>query len=172
MKKVLLYGNCQLGLLSRLIDKHIKNIEIIRPQKFGIPIENRWQKEVFYPKTVLKNNSLLKALEICDIFIFQNIKNEDFWKTEELIKNPGKRDDVVVTTFYFDYDNSSESIIKLENRSEYINKTYKCHHIDMVPWIKQNYNKTNLLKNRFMHPIDKFYEDTLIEICKTKIFDK
>lgn len=172
MKKVLLYGNCQLGMLSNLIDKRIKNIEILRPRNFSIPITKLWHNNVFFPIAVLKHDGLLEALEVCDIFIFQDIKKDIYWKSEDLKKISGKRKEAVVTTFYFDYADTQQSIMNLEDRRDYIKQTYKCPFVDMTPWIKENYSKINILTsgNQVNHPIDKYYEDMLYEMHQLGIF--
>ena len=82
MKKILFYGNCQLGTLS----KHIRNcsdeFQILNCKDYGLEqfwtdqglfaiwsYDNRYNQKKFY-------KNVIKAVRDCDIFIFQHHKNE------------------------------------------------------------------------------------------------
>lgn len=81
MKKILFYGNCQLGALSKHIRNNSHEYNILNCQDYGLKpfwadeglfatwsLENRTNQDAYYSKVI-------DAVKQCDIFIFQHHKD-------------------------------------------------------------------------------------------------
>lgn len=165
---ILCYGNCQLSILATKLRNILPNVEILSPFQFKITnCEYKWEKYVFFPKTIKKDKNFLKALDQCDIFIAQDVINEEYLITEDLInfrQESGKENNLIITNYFFDYKRSWKSIKDLEKRSIDIKNKYSCTFIDMLPWVKENYNKFNIATSKekhypSSHPCDDYYRE-------------
>jgi len=81
MKKILFYGNCQLGALSKHIRNSSDEYQILNCEDYGLKkfwadeglfatwsLENKDNQDGYYPK-------IIDAIKKCDIFIFQHHKD-------------------------------------------------------------------------------------------------
>lgn len=81
MKKILFYGNCQLGALSKHIRNSSDEYQILNCEDYGLKkfwtdkgvfatwsLENKDNQDEYYPK-------IIDAVKNCDIFIFQHHKD-------------------------------------------------------------------------------------------------
>jgi len=81
MKKILFYGNCQLGALSKHIRNSLDEYQILNCEDYGLQkfwadeglfatwsLENRERQDDYYTK-------IIDAIKKCDIFIFQHHKD-------------------------------------------------------------------------------------------------
>jgi hypothetical protein len=88
MKKILFYGNCQLGALSKHIRNSSDEYQILNCEDYGLKkfwadeglfatwsLENQDRQDEYYPK-------IIEAVKDCDVFIFQHHK--DLVRREEL----------------------------------------------------------------------------------------
>lgn len=89
MKKILFYGNCQIGALSKHIRNYSDDYQILNCKDYGL--KQFWLDEglfaIWSPHNIYKQKSfyknVIKAVKDCDIFIFQHHTNNTI-KREEL----------------------------------------------------------------------------------------
>lgn len=81
MKKILFYGNCQLGALSKHIRNSSDEYQILNCQDYGL--KQFWVDEGLFATWFEKNNNqddyypkIIEAVKTCDVFIFQHHKDD------------------------------------------------------------------------------------------------
>lgn len=97
--RILFYGNCQLGALSKHIRHNSNEYQILSCRDYGL--EKFWVDEGLFAVWTLENQNrtdqyqskIIEAVQTCDIFIFQHLKNNssEKLKTENLIKHLSPR---------------------------------------------------------------------------------
>lgn len=183
MKKIFLYGNCQLYYIY-LFFKQCDNLVWLRPQDYGInQFDNikhmkaeYWREFVFFPHCVMKNRVLFQVLNECDYFIFQDVKNHLFVSSEELFKSfSGTK--LCIPNFCFSgyTENPDKSLAELQTRDLNCQNKYDKKYIDIYQFISDNWNRQMMLiaPEAINHPSLFYYEfvinkmiEKLPELCQ------
>lgn len=97
--RILFYGNCQLGALSKHIRHNSNEYQILSCNDYGL--EKLWVDEGLFAVWSLENQNrtdqyeskIMEAVQTCDIFIFQHLENSpsEKLKTENIIKHLSPR---------------------------------------------------------------------------------
>ena len=170
MKKVLLYGNCQLSILGNFLFR--PDVQVLDPQHYGIEIDHFWQRFVFFPKNAAKGEGLNKALQDCDYFIFQHIHHPKFISSKELYDNC-KAVKLCLTNFRLTLNEPEinlEEIEELKRRACIHKDNYGEDIIDLSDWIDTKHQRWGesyqLTHNHPCHPSGLYYNKLSREVIK------
>lgn len=170
MKKVLLYGNCQLAQLGRWFFP--PDFEVLKPDEYGIEIDQKWHNYVFFPKFVLKNEGLLKAFNDCDYFLFQHIHNPRFISSKKLYDKCAKPK-LCLPNFRFtlnDTELNKEEIKESYRRKAVAENDYGKDFLDLTDWIeskKERWGESyQLTEDTLHHPSGLYYNKLTKEISR------
>lgn len=175
MKKchqILLYGNCQLALLSNWLNQ-FDHIKIIRPKEYGISTDEIWKNSVWFPADTGLHNLML-ALKRCNYFIFQDITNQKFIKSVDLYKSDTICKKLCITNMYFgcyrakNQQELHEMIEENTKRQNTLRTQYSDDYLDTFNFVKRNWRKKLLLKadNHPNHPTSLYYKYLCTILCK------
>jgi len=173
MKKVLLYGNCQIGVLGRYWFDPSPDFVLLNPVDYGVEIKLKWQKNLFFPNNVKKTESLYDAINDCDYFIFQNIHGKQFITHSKELYDCCKSEKLCLPNFRFTLNEPSqnkEDIKELKRRAIINEDLYGEDHIDLSNWIESKHERWGeyyqLTENTPWHPSGLYYNKLSKEIIK------
>ncbi len=168
MKKVLLYGNCQLAQLGRCFFSPY--FEVLKPDKYGIEVAEKWHNYVFFPKFALKNEGLQKALNDCDYFLFQHTHNPNFTSSKELY-DKCEKPKLCLPNFRLtlnDPELNDKEIKESYRRKAIAEDNYGKDALDLTDWIKSKNERWGefyqLTENLTAHPSGLYYNKLSKEI--------
>lgn len=175
--KILLYGNCQFSVIANWLNQ-FDCLELLQPESYGLNISKNWEKSIFFPGSILKNTSLLEALNDADYFIFHDVVNPTFFVSKYLYDQFDSKK-TCITNFCLNLpDQLNEKSItnsvktdinELVRRASIMKSRYGSDHIDMSKWIKDNWKCKFLWANLNVHPT-MFYYIGLFRQIKNKLF--
>tara|TARA_R110002153_G_scaffold5393_3_gene25272 strand:- start:1054 stop:1626 length:573 start_codon:yes stop_codon:yes gene_type:complete len=173
MKKVLLYGNCQLSRLDKYLFSQSPLFSLLKPEDYGAEVKENWQKNLFFPANIKKNSSLYDAISDCDYFIFQHVHGEQFVTHSKELYDCCESEKLCLPNFRFSLNEPSqnkEDIKELKARASTNKDLYGENHIDLSNWIESKHERWGefyqLTEKHHSHPSGLYYNKLSKEIIK------
>ena len=174
VKKICFYGNCQLGnVAKRLIENSSNyNIDCITPTTVNTSPRKDWDANIFFPGNKnIQDHHVYEAIDLCDFFIFQDVKcKENFMNYFDYAKNKKR---YAATKFWFKHciqddkivvteEHAIQSLKELRRRKRIADSKYGkdiCNPLNMIGWIEENWKLQNIIDDQSNHPADCYLDE-------------